>query len=663
MTQRIGDSFYTVKNNGSDQDQNTSPMSSSDNASKEQRHLRAVSDASSRLNDALCILLADWEVPNEHHAILNALDGLSGGRLETFPSYHHIIGRRLQYTQPYNPSLPEKNTGPKKAAQRAIKGLLDAQRKAGLQTFYKKHPCGRIEVQGHILSYWSAKAKGKPGKFRMNIKEYELQIYTQAKSNPNYRKHKSKAVEEVAHRVAAHVKRQSIHESPEPEIKNHRSSSEIAARSRAAIRQIKRVIEDWFEQGKTLEDIQSYIFDDITQPILSYTASLAAMRQRQKDAQLVHHVYDKTQPPILVDRSVHQNHSEESYSGKASATAKDNRTYQERGIQNYSIEVSDQLLSDARLASVSPEIRSTVEVQVEGFISVGVWAFSLKIIEILGRNKHENKCLRHWKKLSRDEALEHIPLVVQLCRNAVEKRNEMWNAIITPYPREGIQLLQADDLDEEIAERLEEFAFQKYRSSDGNGNGNFQVWIAVESCDPTLFYRFKKATGSDMGASRSIRVAGSYNASHWRQRPNGSFPIFTIDDDEPGLLADVTELERAGFVLHKLKASDEPSNPSHPKKPLPDYNYFLNRAHLRKNGTSDDISRVDYTYVKTMADRGYSFDMAIEQLTANSIINRGKHRAEYIKRTVKAAFRDAGRTVVQGEILKEKELSASYKNR
>lgn len=642
MEKRVNHSSSTVN----DKSYAYAPLSS--DSSSERRHLRGVSDASSRIIDAICVILADLGIANEHHAIINALNALSGGRDEPFPCFHYALGRRLQRKDKYNPPSRKRSTGPAKAAQRAIHRLIIAQREAGLEISYKKYPGGGMEVEGYIFSYWSGRVRGKPGKFFLKIKQYALQVYNEARKSDRYREHKAKVIEEIAHKIAQQLKQQIVRERQSLESKKQSRSSNSKARFNAAKTHLRGFIKALLDEGKSLEEIESRVVYDLVGPEFNYAAAVLAERQHQKGAETVHQVYDKTQRGVLSDLSadipVHPNRSEGSPSGeKTPATQSDGKRPDLRTRGNLK-GTDKQTIAGVHVSSALPEIRSHVEAQIEGFASVDVERFSLRILEMYGEGKRQKRLIQEWQNLLPEEAIEFVPLVVQRCRDVVEREDRMWNAIMTPYARDGIQLLQADDIDEGMTERLDRFAFQRYHSSHSNGRSNYQVWIAVESPDPNLSYRFKRAVGSDMGATRSIRVAGSYNAKPQRKRPDGSFPVFTLDDDELGLIANLEELDEAGFILAPEQESlaDLDVGSTKTTKPLPDYSYFLKRAKPRKDGSGDDISRVDYIYVKTLADRGFSFADAMKLLEDNSIIERGSYRGKYIKRTVMAAFRDAG---------------------
>jgi hypothetical protein len=301
------------------------------------------------------------------------------------------------------------------------------------------------------------------------------------------------------------------------------------------------------------------------------------------------------------------------------------------------------IIGGKAMSYACPEILSHVAIQMEGLCAAGVDRFTLRIVHIWGKERDEQRVVNVWNDLSPEEALQIAPLAVQRCRDMVEQKNSAWNAIITPYAMEGIQILQADDINCVMLDRFNGHAFQQYRTSDGDGNGNYQALVAVRSDDPTLFYRFKQSIRSDMGASRSIRVAGGYNAKPWRLRSNGVFPIFTLIDDEPGLIIEPETLVEAGLLIRarQLKVSAAANNQADSANILPSYEYFVERGELRADGSGTDISRVDFNYVKCMVDRGFSFNTIIQELSRHSLIKRANKLA-YFERTVTAAFNMAG---------------------
>jgi hypothetical protein len=524
-----------------------------------EKHLKGASDSCSRINDATCVLLATFGISKARYAIIEALDGVSGGRLGRFTCFLDPIARRFQW-----------DSTSTKEVQREINALLKEQRSAGLEISNKGGRGRQVEIEGHIISYTSAKCKRTPGEFQLNIKRHALLVYEEARHTPGYRNHKSGTIEEVA----------------------HRRGKELLSNARGVQEEILESVHQVFDksQGGTGERIHS--------------SSLGELLE------------------------------EDSLSGDARVYAPTAQT-------------KNELIGGKVVNSAKPEIISAVAVQIEGLVSVGVARFSLRIVDIFGKARNQRRAVQGWNDLTPERMLELAPLAVQRCWDMVEQKNTRWNLILTPTLAEGVQLLQADDIDEELLDRLGEFAFQKYRTSDGDGDGNFQALIAVRSRDNTLPYRFKKTIGSDMGASLSVRVAGSYNAKPWRQRADGSYSVFTLIDDTPGLIVDEQQLINAGFIseLIKKRELEEPASDTRHKKPLPDYSYFLERAEPRKDGSGKDISRIDFNVVRCIAERGYSFVTALRFLEKNSVIER-QNKDAYFTRTVQAAFEDVNRPVM-----------------
>lgn len=524
---------------------------------RDEKHIRGASDSASRINDALSILLSAFGINKHRRALIQAIDGVSGGRLTRFSSFLISIARRLD-TPPSE-----------KQVQRDIKYLLDEQRALGLEISCEKSK-KRVCIEGHVLSYWSARGEGIPGEFQLNIKSHALEVYKRAKCAPDYRKHKSRTIEQVA---------------------------------------------------------------------AEYASELLYKANNPERAELVHLVFDKPQKggkekPALQEADIEMKEIERA--GEYSLACAHMRAAHTTKAE---------LIAGKLVENATWEIRSHVETQIEGFLSVGVQRFSLRIIDIWGKSHEDKRAVQSWKDLTPERMVELAPLVVQRCRDMVEKQGKGWNAILTPYPSAGIQLLQADDIDEYAVEEYSDLTFQVYRTSDGDGQGNYQAWIAVQSEDRTLAHRFKRAIGSDMGASLSVRVAGSYNAKPWRQRADGSYPIVTLYDDNLGLTVQEADLRCLKLNVEIEKDQKQNLHNTAIKKtiPLPEYSYFLKRAELRKDGSGDDISRVDYNYVRCIADRGFPMAIALRELAKNSNIER-PNKEEYFSRTVRAAYEELQQT-------------------
>jgi hypothetical protein len=119
--------------------------------------------------------------------------------------------------------------------------------------------------------------------------------------------------------------------------------------------------------------------------------------------------------------------------------------------------------------------------------------------------------------------------------------------------KEGVTLVQIDDLDAQALERLKEVAFLTLQTSPGN----HQAWVAVSaSRDPKdVARRLRKQTGADNSASGSTRVAGTLN---YKRKYEPDFPTVCIVSTAPDRIVTAQYLEQLGLL-----------SPPEPVKPAP----------------------------------------------------------------------------------------------
>jgi hypothetical protein len=133
----------------------------------------------------------------------------------------------------------------------------------------------------------------------------------------------------------------------------------------------------------------------------------------------------------------------------------------------------------------------------DAFTSVGATHFDVTFLDIDGEK-------RGFRKHQTQRQLKNsLPL---LFPGLTERGNSL---VIRPHSKQGVTLVQIDDVNAQALERLKDVTFLTLQTSPGN----HQAWVAVSTApDPKdVARRLRKQTGADISASGSTRLAGTLN--------------------------------------------------------------------------------------------------------------------------------------------------------
>jgi hypothetical protein len=233
------------------------------------------------------------------------------------------------------------------------------------------------------------------------------------------------------------------------------------------------------------------------------------------------------------------------------------------------------------------------------FASVGAMHFD---VTFLGIDREKRGFRKEQSVLQLKNSLP------KLLPGLTERQN---NLIIRPHAKEGVALIQLDDLDAAALERVKDVAFLTLATSPGN----HQAWVAVTGVDsPKDFVRrIRKGTGADAAASGAVRLSGTVN---YKVKYAPTFPTVSIVSAAPGCIVTPEQLEQAALLApaevlarntHVLR------NPAGERR-WPDYERCLAGAPQNAEGTGPDRSKADYTFCKFAAQRGFTVEEIVAEL-------------------------------------------------
>ena len=183
-------------------------------------------------------------------------------------------------------------------------------------------------------------------------------------------------------------------------------------------------------------------------------------------------------------------------------------------------------------ASLRQDLSQALQM-LDAFTSVGATHFDLTFLDIDGER-------RGFRPHQTARQLNNsLPL---LFPGLTERGNSL---VIRPHSKQGITLVQIDDVNAQALERLKDVAFLTLETSPGN----HQAWVAVPTpASPRdLAPRLRKATGADTSPSGSTRVAGTLN---YKRKYEPDFPTVCIVSTAPGQI--VTAQYRGLPSLHPM---------------------------------------------------------------------------------------------------------------
>ncbi len=228
-----------------------------------------------------------------------------------------------------------------------------------------------------------------------------------------------------------------------------------------------------------------------------------------------------------------------------------------------------------------------------------------------------------FEQLSKDDFEKWLP---SLLRRNAEKSESL---IVRPV---ASNLIQIDDCDSVMLERLQPFSLLSFETSADN----YQAILALlrdtekperDAVRRRLLAQFQKA---DRSASGAMRWPGSLNHKQGRNKF-----VVRLCAAHPGRCATVAELEAANM----LAPVPPPSQPARPERqraaraPLswPDYERCVRGAPKKKSG-EPDLSIADKDWSILALDRGWP-DAEVEAMLCE-LRDKAKRRPEYARKTV-----------------------------
>jgi hypothetical protein len=211
--------------------------------------------------------------------------------------------------------------------------------------------------------------------------------------------------------------------------------------------------------------------------------------------------------------------------------------------------------------------------------------------------------------------------------------------VIRPHAREGVTLVQLDDLDAPALARVRDVAFLTICTSQAN----HQAWVAVSGLGDAKDFarRLRKGTGADASASGATRVGVNY-----KRKYEPDFPTVRVLSAVPGRIVAAEQLEALGLVAAPEPvrvASATPIRVSrYGRRSWPDYERCVVQGPLNHAGTGPDVSRADFFFCMLAAQRGWSPEEIAGRLMELSSKARenGEH---YARRTAENAAAAIGK--------------------
>jgi hypothetical protein len=210
-------------------------------------------------------------------------------------------------------------------------------------------------------------------------------------------------------------------------------------------------------------------------------------------------------------------------------------------------------------------------------------------------------------------------------------------------------LIQVDDCNAEILERLKPFAFYAEETSPGN----FQVWLSLpksyigadgkiseagKALRKRLLDKFKEnGELANGGAYGSTRLPGTFNI---KEKYQPDFPQIRVTHVALGRIVTPEELEQAGLLAAApvRPASTSTESPRYRNSTIPgewpDYQHYVSRAPLKEDG-QPNLSRADESFVVRCYSLGHSRHSIAAML--RSVREKAARREDYVERTLNAA--------------------------
>lgn len=265
----------------------------------------------------------------------------------------------------------------------------------------------------------------------------------------------------------------------------------------------------------------------------------------------------------------------------------------------------------------------------DAFASVGATHFDVTFLDIEGKKRgfRPNQTTRQVK--------QSLPL---LFPGLKERQNSL---VVRPHS-DTSTLIQLDDLKTDTLAPVRDLSFLTLQTSPGN----FQGWVAVAGLtDPKDFARrLRKGAQADVAASGATRVAGTVN---YKRKYEPDFPVIAIEEAHSGRIVTASQLEALGLVASpEPAASAAPFRVSRAGENFPDYERIVQGAPLNHGQTGPDISRADFFWSLTAAQRGWdagAIAYRLMQLSSKAKENGEEYARVTAENAVEAASRRAKR--------------------
>ncbi len=223
------------------------------------------------------------------------------------------------------------------------------------------------------------------------------------------------------------------------------------------------------------------------------------------------------------------------------------------------------------------------------------------------------------------------------------ERNSARPESLAVRPAHTRRLIQIDDCNAEVLERLAPVSFLQELTSPANG----QAWLCLsdEFADDEDFKTFRtrllsklKHTGANGGAYGSTRWPGSLNRKPQRRYADGASPRVQLLRLQPGRTVSVAELEAAG-LLAPMPPKKTPQQIREIKGRLPegwpDFDEYLNRHR-------GDRSTAEFAWSCRAIEMGWPRYRVEEELSRIGAKARTRTRDNYVTDTVSSAARQVG---------------------
>jgi hypothetical protein len=233
-----------------------------------------------------------------------------------------------------------------------------------------------------------------------------------------------------------------------------------------------------------------------------------------------------------------------------------------------------------------------------------------------------------YEPLSKDDFEKWLPNLLR--RNAGKSES----LIVRPV---ASNLIQIDDCDRAMLERLQPFSLLTFETSAGSYQAILALPADTEKPERNavrrrLLAQFQEA---DWSASGAMRWPGSFN----HKRGRNKFMV-RLCAAHPGRLVTVAELEAANM----LAPVPPPSQPTQPERPRaarapvswPNYERCVREAPKKQSGEAD-LSIADKNWSILALDRGWP-DAEVEAKLCE-LRDKAKRRPEYARKTVAYAAR------------------------